>query len=243
MQSDIFLTNRLKNENKKVISPDSIDDSYNIQNYIIKNINKKVGAWKIGGSSLATQQLFKTNKVYYGPVFKDFIYKLKTNQVKPDFIKNSYNAEIELVFNVEKAENSNFNFSGWRIKKIFIGIESPFTKYQINDNLNLLVADLCASGMILIGNELDFKDLDKFKNEEITLSSDNKILTSAYIESLKSSQIEILKQSLSIIKKNLSNCNSTLISTGGISKCVKLCLNRIYYLKFSNKIIPFSMVD
>lgn len=202
--------------------PLSLKDAYQLQ---AKNrqILGAVGGWKLGGSTLQTREAFNVNEVYCGPIFADAISAANQPVVFPNHIDQPF-GEVELVFELSKrVEDMGMrDIATYRgvlacIKRIYVGVEFPWSIFELPlAGLSALVADQCASGVLVVGAKpIPLDSLD------FVVSDGQDILASGSTENLVGGPVNILGDFLALAhEQSIRLAKGHLVATGGCTPCV-----------------------
>ena len=246
--SDYYQNSRENNNYKEPCkTPLDLKEAYEIQhdNSLLKN--KEIGAWKLGGTTSTTQSLFHTNSVYYGPIVSSAIFQ-NQHKISLDKRITKPKGELELSFKLSskvkdfQAENLEGDKIFSLIKSLAPSVELPWSPFPLpSSGLNVLVADHCASGALILGKEVVF---DKTKlgllSGEVLLKSGNNFLTKGNLSHILGGPLEALRNFLDLaLKHQIPLKENQWVPTGGASPCVSLPVNKELKVSFE-QLPPFN---
>ena len=134
----------------------TIDGAYDLQQQVINDFGVVVAGWKLGGTNSKTRALMNVNELYWGAVFE--------GQIGSDITQQGlFKGEVELAFKFSKEiENFHSNDRGEDlaayIKSVALSVEFPWSVFNDFGEAGVvaLIADCCASGFCLLGEEIEF---------------------------------------------------------------------------------------
>lgn len=181
-----------------------------------------VQAWKLGGTTMATRNTFSVSVPYFGPLKADEVHKSGVQLNKSDFIAPVVEPEIVVCLARDITEPVSFleecvpeTFIEW----IAFGMELPDTCLgnAAEAGVNWLVADRCAAGALILGEQLPLAVLTRLEQSAVSLFFDEDCVSEApagniiggVLASLDEAVREFLRYDI-VLKKG------QLISTGGL---------------------------
>ncbi|KQW31330.1 hypothetical protein ASE36_03445 [Rhizobium sp. Root274] len=153
------------------ICPLTLAQAYAVQNRLIECLGP-VEAWKLGGATTATRQIFNTQDVYYGPVFAGRVLLAPTTV--PQDLLGGPKGEAEVAFRLSAAvEGDALPQDPWAlVDRIAPSIELPAS--TVDDlprhGLNALIADGCAYGALVLGDALPIDAAVKASIDTLSIS-------------------------------------------------------------------------
>ncbi|MZI95803.1 hypothetical protein F9817_21700 [Vibrio sp. CAIM 722] len=216
--------------------PDSIVQAYDIQKEIINSIKEPVLAWKLGGTNKKTQEMFGCSKCYIGPVY--FLSIGDNLSVDGKYAR----AELELSFrisaninelNVKDANTNPLSF----FDMVFPSAEFPLSNIEnmTESGMRALIADLCGTGFLALGKGIEISHLESFCDKEINASimDEDNCLAVGNLSNLLGGYRKVLSDFLlSCLEYDLPLASGQYCSTGGLSPCVYLSVDKILAVKF-----------
>lgn len=156
----VFYNHRkLKKPSTLYHRPDSINEAYRIQR-VNRNKLGDILAWKLGGSTLTTRQIFNTDSIYFGPIFANNV-TFSDNKLKSLPIYNLLRyGEAEIAFRLSNQINlldepSLMRDPNLLVDAIYPAVELPCAPFPLPDaGLEVLIADMCASGHLILGQAI-----------------------------------------------------------------------------------------
>ena len=245
---EIYYQNRV-NANLNAGEPKlaSLADAYNIQKANMAKFGA-VGAWKLGGSTATTQKVFATNSVYFGPILADDIFCAGDNIGFKAHIR-PVKGEVEVCFRIAKSigaglvdKLSEDNIHEF-IASVMPAIEFPWSPFPLPDaGLNVLVADRCASGALIVGRESPWRrDIPSQLDAEIRLASDGRELANGCVANIIGSPVAALISFANLaIQLGFTINAGDLVSTGGCTPCVEIPVGEVIRVEFSNFLGDFA---
>ena len=196
----------------------TIENAYEFQKEIIKLLGLDVVGWKLGGTNAKTRNTFNVKELYWGPIFKgDMLYdshklKLKRGEVEVALKLNS--KIVDLTHKIYPNDLSLY------IDSVALSVEFPWSVFNSfgTAGVRALVADCCASGQCILGDEIPFGEFTGAS--QITISIDGKksesCSTSILIDGLYNTVCDFINMSLN---KGFELKTGQWVFTGGLSTC------------------------
>jgi len=161
----------------------SEEEGYKIQSEVLRALNWKVGGWKLGGTTLLTQEMFNCDRVYFGPLEQEKI--IKAAEFKPCVFTapKKLKGEPEVAFLLN--ENiANLSYLGQHndvfkyVDYFATAFECPMEGCSQTDYINLgdLLADLCGSGYLIVGEPIEVNELPAFLSSEVRVTQNCKVI-------------------------------------------------------------------
>jgi hypothetical protein len=187
------------------------DLAYEIQRKYLKN--KDIHAYKVGASNLSSKIFFGTTSIIIGGIEKKNIYK---NSIK----KNYPIAELEIAIKVKYDSKAKTKI---KILNYYVAIECPSIDIENKEGSEFIcIADNCSSGDLILLDEVDKINFDKF-NLTISEEDCDTDVVNADINRLVYPIKTIINQTIDLIEHHkLPFNNEFYISTGGISDIFSL---------------------
>jgi 2-keto-4-pentenoate hydratase len=224
-----YLLSRLSSgsNHKKVAKPclSSIREAYAIQSWLSNKLGWDIGGWKLGGTNKWTQSQFETSSVYFGPLQKSRIFHISedfSEQIKfPMRLAGELEVAVRLNENVEALSPLKYLKDVYQyIDCVAPSVEFPLSGGMQNsyDGVCDLVADLCASGFLVVGKSLPANELSSFANVNVFLKQHNAVVqrgsTSEIIGSVPQALFDFLNLACRLGIKLLRR---QWVATGGCS--------------------------
>lgn len=183
-------------------------------------LDKSIGAYKVGGSNYRSAEVFKHSDVILGSICQENVH---FGVVPMDYSI----AELEIVAEVLVTDPKKGTYI---IEAFHLGIECPFvTVDNEQGNPAVCIADNCSSGDLLI---FDSIEMGTFKT--INVFTGNELKAVGNIGNLLWSVNEIVDRTFSIIIENsLPLDNGKLyIASGGVTDVFQLSKNEVLRYEF-----------
>ena len=237
---------RLGKVNVKNYTPESLEQAYSIQK--LNRLNEHdIAAWKLGGTTEATRKLFKTGSVYYGGLNLPRVFSPKKGLSLPKNIKAPA-GEAEVCFRLsEKIRNlSNLDVDTLPISdfvaSVAPSIELPWSPFPLPDSgLKVLVADHCAAGALVIGEEQTLSMLDINSGAVTIKCSKAQLLAEGDMANVIGGPVTALRDFLKLAQQHkLELQPGQWVATGGCTPCVALPFNELITVTFGGGLGSFS---
>ncbi|HDX8352436.1 TPA: hypothetical protein RQM97_000362 [Aeromonas dhakensis] len=241
LSNDLFFLRKGANFGEIINKPKNLTEAYYIQHSNYARLGE-VGGWKLGGSTSASRNFFNVDGIYYGPIFKEFIYSYKSiihispcdkvclGELEIVFYLSS---EIERYMEKEVLHDNAIKY----IASFFPAIEMPNVMFPIhNDSLAVVVADQCVSGWLILGDEIPFSEdvLKSTNNVLATLVSNKNCILNGTSSEIIGGPFNVFCDFLKLAQKHrLKLCPGQYVATGAFSKCESLPLNSLLKADFS----------
>jgi len=214
--------------------PANLAEAYAIQAAVIAELGLKVLGWKLGGTNPKTQTNFECSSGYLGPIFS-------VSDDEPAFIDNSaLRGEAELTFRINN-KISDLSLEQIEIDPLFYfdavypSLELPYS--QINNfhevGMLPLVADLCGTGHLAIGDSHTLNILKNVKAFNVKIKQEEAELASGGSDNLIGGYQTALYDFLKLILTyDIAVEAGQLVATGGITDCIYLAVNENVEIDF-----------
>lgn len=198
----------------------SIHDAYSIQQEIIQNLGEEILGWKLGGTNKKTQEVFGVIEPYWGPVFKkDFV--SSTDPIKHGSVMcGEIECAVKLAEIPKKSELDLTRLDDI-IEEIGLSIELPWSTFESVAELgvNALVADLCATGKVVLGTTVPFSKFQEQMMDFSFLVNKEKVATGG-MTNLVLGLEKTLKEFISLSStEGFELKKGQWVFTGGLSSC------------------------
>uniref|UniRef100_A0A486XVC4 2-keto-4-pentenoate hydratase n=1 Tax=Rheinheimera sp. BAL341 TaxID=1708203 RepID=A0A486XVC4_9GAMM len=211
-----------------------LEYAYRIQNSISKS--KFIGAWKLGGTTDLTRKLFKTKSAYYGSIESRYVFNAG-EVVLPKFIERPV-GELEITFKLSREVENLAQFDlqsepiDTFIDSVLPSIEMPWSQFLLPEaGLNVLVADSCAAGLLILGEEYSWNS-DAAIQFPCQLNG-NECLAEGDVNNIVMTPSGALREFLLLAKQHQLNLRQgQYVATGGCTACVSLPVNEILTVEF-----------
>jgi len=223
----------------EAIQPNDLKHAYELQK-INSEYLSSIGGWKLGGTTELTRRLFNTQNTYYGVLDSNVIFNASEEIKLPEKINHCV-GEVEVCFRLSKkaASINQYNLEKSDVN-IFIdavmpSIELPWSNFQLPDEgLNVLIADSCAAGALIVGNPIPWNDQsEELLRDKVRLNCGDMVLAEGEIENIIDGPVQALKEFLLLAKEHqLELKQGHLVATGGCTPCVPLPLNDTLTVSF-----------
>ena len=202
--------------------------AYEVQRKVFQP-GKNPTVWKLGGVNKATRSAFNFNATYAGPISGDAIFPLCAKMQPADFGRQCQ-AELELLVRLDELHVSDVSDRALVDAKFNVApaLECPATVLNFpQDGVLALIADCCAAGTLVHGpwQQYNLTDLGKLQGA-VSLSTDATVLTEGSYAQLIDGLAGCVASFLTLAQT--FDCPvraGDLVSTGGLTPCVKLPLN------------------
>jgi 2-keto-4-pentenoate hydratase len=215
--------------------PSSLSQAYALQNRLIDRIGP-VDAWKLGGATAATRQIFNTQDVYYGPVFAGRV--LQAPFMVAESLLGGPKGEAEIAFRLSAAvEGDVLPKDPWELADLVApSIELPTSTVENlpRHGLNALIADGCAYGALVLGDALPLNAAVKGSINTLPISiAYSGVVERGSTEQILTSPIGALA---AFVKAALANGAKLRagqwVATGGCTSCIPLPVDQKIELDF-----------
>lgn len=226
----------------------NLEDAYCAMARVINSDKSYGAAWKLGGTTFVTQNIFNVSSAYFGALHKSEVFVNPTEKIHTSLCEYKGEAEIALKLSdsVIISEDTIDQYSDEELfDKVALSIEMPASTISnmAKKGVATLVADRCAAGALIIGQEKSYSlDMMKDFSKEISILQDNKKIAHGSVNNLVRSPEYCVREFLHIaLRYGFSPTSGSWIATGGITQCIPLefhkkiqllCNNNIY-LEFS----------
>ena len=238
--SNWFFDSRTFNDNRVKVPgnliPESLATAYKIQQRNIERFRSitQVAGWKLGATTRATRDIFNTENVYFGPIFKNGLIHLKDSQgiatsvTLPKLF--NVNGEPEVCFllseKVERIHNPvTADSVDELIESVSIGLEMPdsFVDNIPAHGLPTLIADQCASGALIVGRPLPISAFNRSKDYNVIVSTPDGSLTAGSVASIINNPFGALAEFINSARSlGVELRKGQYVATGGCAPCVPI---------------------
>lgn len=230
IESDFFKSRVLKEVVGAIQQPGTLDESYRIQ-AVNRSRLGKIAAWKLGGTTLSTQKLFKTDSVYFGPIFSDdVIFTAERCPVVPIHY-SSVRGEAEVAFRLSEQVIRPNNLPLLMkeperfIDAVYPAIELPWSPFPLpKSGLKVLVADMCGSGHLIVGQPMLYeRELASLLQGSVKIVASKKLLANGAINAILGGPLKALQDFIRLAwSYDTPILPGQIVSTGGITPCIEL---------------------
>ena len=237
--SNILFNSRvkLKKINKLPIkyAPQNMEDSYQIQNLLIKKYlkifkNNKIIGKKIGCTNKAAQIQINVKEPFYGTLFSKYSSKsnCKINS------KNFFSPFIEPEFSFKLKTKIDIKKAPFKSKEIYKYVESVLPSIEIVDSrytdwttvgINHLIADNAVNAHWIYGDEINNLDLFNFNNHPVELKVNNKKYKGNSKKVLNNPINSLTWLINKLATQGVSLPSKTFISTGTCTPAISISIN------------------
>lgn len=217
--------------------PVSIDEAYAIQRQVTHNLKRQVSGWKLGGTNTKTIEVFACSEPYFGPLFEDKTFIHSTNVDIKGLLE--VKGEAELVFKLSKKVEALTQDAALNINELITdvapAIEMPSACFSDmkTGGVKLLIADLCGTGALVIGDFIAFSGFESLNGLNISISQEQTVLTTGNTNNIIPDQYKVLHAFFKLaIKHSVKLKEGQLIASGGCTDCVPFSLGHEVNVKF-----------
>lgn len=238
--SDFYLhSRRFGNIVGELQKPSTLMQAYEIQKRNSLELGVVLG-WKLGATTLNTQKLFSTQEMCYGAIYQPGVLPAGEDLILPEKINHPV-GEIEVCFRLSDRvkDMAEFDFQNRSIhafiETVVPSIELPWSSLPLPDaGLEVLVADSCASGALIVGSELQWQEeVEKLLAGPVILRDEHETLAKGVVENILDGPLMALTNFLKLSQQhNLALIPGQLVATGGCTSCVKLPRGKSLYVEF-----------
>lgn len=218
--------------------PTTLNTAYNLQHLQIENLD--IGAWKLGGTTSFTRELFGVDTAYYGPIdaASTFV-DVQTIPIDPKIKIAKGEAEVAFTLSSKIADLESYdsNEVNQYISHVSPSIELPWTLLDLpKDGVNALVADCCASGALIVGKPIQWNEALTHKLKgKVQVSEGIDLVTEGNVENIIDGPLFALNEFLSLAQKHkLPLKPGQLVATGGCTSCEVLAFNKNIKVNFES---------
>jgi 2-keto-4-pentenoate hydratase len=218
----------------------AIEQAYQIAKMTIRAGRGKIGGWKLGATTAATRNAFRTDTPYFGPLFNTEVFQGKTF-ARPTLSPLKGEAEIayRLARDVRADDDLNdealFDFAA-------PAIECPWSIVSNLPEAGLcaLLMDRCAAGALLLGQMIPAEAIDANGLIEILIDGRGAASGTANTSMVMAPKVAAIAALKLIMKHGFKPQSGQWISTGGITPCIALPAEQSFALRF-NQQVEFSI--
>lgn len=210
--------------------PANITEAYRGLHRIIDCDPAYGAAWKLGGTTAATQRIFKVNKLYFGPLHEREVAVLPS--AAPAFQTYELKGEAEIALRIAstaadflRADRKNIDeaplsmlFDAW-----CAALELPSSPIEnlADIGVTALIADRCAAGFLALGRAHPVDDFTNWAGSVLRVKQDGQTIATGGSSALLSPP-DICARSFIIeaLAQGFSPRPGQWISTGGATPCV-----------------------
>ena len=217
------------------------DEGYSIQALVLKKLDWTVGGWKLGGTNNTTRERFCCDKAYFGPIENNNILlasKLKGQSLQVDALQG----EPEIAFLVSEPINRNSCIQSPREVLKYFNYFAPAFECPISgiaphsyDGLGDLLADLCGSGYLIIGNPVKLEMLHLAIDTAVNVRQNDQIISRGATSEIIGTVIYPLFELLNfVVSMDWKIDAGQWIATGGCAPCTPILPNREVIVDFES---------
>lgn len=199
---------------------ETLDDAYAAVAARVNASEHSVAAWKMGGSTASTRDVFDVKTPYFGPLY-DF--EVFVGQARVALTLAEAKAEPEIAVRVDA---TGADVDAWAI-----AVELPSSPIEnlLDLGVKALIADRCAAGALVVGQPCPIADIPKDRLK-VQLLDGNAVLTKGYMATLLEDPVSLARECLMELKKHgFRSAPGQWIATGGLGPCVPV--SRASHLK------------
>lgn len=220
--------------------PDSLEQAYLMQGEIAEELRWNVGGWKLGGTNQSTMEKFGCRNAYYGPIDCDHVIYSENEDFFEWNLPGPIRAEAELSFRLSKKFDFFDKLNSIEDVLEYVDVYAPSLEFPyciIPDldkaGLEGLVADLCGSGYLVIGQAIPIELYNLMCNQTIRIKQRDSV-SKGNTSNIIMSPIQALFQFFNLAKQHRLSLNAgQWIATGGCTSCVNFIPNSLISVEFS----------
>ena len=206
-------------------------EGYEIQSEVLKALSWKVGGWKLGGTTLLTQEMFNCDSLYFGPVDREKV--IKAADLKPCVFPapKKLKGEPEIAFLLNK-NVPNLSFLGQHndvfeyVDFFATAFECPTEGCLQDDYINLgdLLADLCGSGYLIVGELIEVNNLTAFLESEVRVIQNRQVIQKGSSRLIIGTPLKAVYDFLNLsLSLGIQLEAGQWVTTGGCAPCCDIC--------------------
>lgn len=178
---------------------------------LIAGAPQPIGAWKLGGTTPLTQEIFNVSELYFGPLYKDEVYPA---QSRITGALTECKVELEIACRIDPEAR---DLDAW-----CLSAEMPSSGIRDlpDHGVTALIADRCAAGVLVLGEALPISSISEAP-QRADLVLEGETLTSGGLPGLVDAPLSIARKFLTRARAlGFTPEPGQWIATGGMSPCV-----------------------
>ena len=219
----------------------SKEEGYVIQKKVTKQLGWTVGGWKLGGTNMATRDLFKGNQASVGPIRETNIFFATQLTREDNLVVRGLKGEPELAFRLRRDFSKKDRVSSPKEALKYFDAFAPAFECPVMGsaqieyrNLGELVADLCGSGFLVLGKPQPIARLSDSMDYDVTVRQGDKIISNGNSSAIIGSPANALFEFLQLAKiGGFETRPGQWIATGGCAPCASISANSRVSVEFS----------
>jgi len=224
----------------ELLAPATLEKAYQIQKQNSADLGCIQG-WKLGCTTSQARQLFATSSTCYGAIYEAGVMSAANDLALPELIASPM-GEVEVCFRLSSAVTRLGEYDlkntpvDTFIDTVMPSIELPWSVFPLpGAGLNVLVADSCAAGALITGEELPWEEskLALF-NGSVVLRTDCAVLAEGRVENIVDGPLQALLDFLMLAQQHkLKLSTGQVVATGGCTPCVPLVSGKYLHVEFA----------
>lgn len=215
-------------------------DAYKLVKSFLDGDDRKVAAWKLGGTNSKTQEAFNVGEAYYGPLFTSELFTLMGEHgITPELHLPQGEAELAVRLSSFGANERNANSNDPRL--IFdqwaVAIEFPYSVFSDLPSAGVaaLVADRCAAGALVLGRSQAGLPPEKFC---VTIDVNGEQESSGTQDAMLVHPIDAALEFRALAFEHGFELDAgQWISTGGLTSCLSMKKGDVVTLKYDGQLV------
>ncbi|WP_298982872.1 hypothetical protein [uncultured Roseibium sp.] len=210
--------------------PADLASAYASMRKVIENEDDFGAAWKLGGTTAATQKIFNVHKLYFGVLHQKEL--AVQPDVAPSFPTYELKGEAEIALRLAPSVDALLDqgadavrsaplealFDGW-----CVALELPSSPVVnlVEMGVVALVADRCAAGYLALGPCRDLAEMTSWDSTQIRVEQNSQQITEGSASNLLSSADDCARSFLlEALEQGFRPRAGQWVSTGGATPCV-----------------------
>ncbi len=171
-----------------------------------------IAAWKLGGTTPLTQDIFKVSDLYFGPIYS---HETFCSGMTVSLPLTECKVELEIA-----VRHGSSGPDAWAV---CAEMPSSGIRDLPGKGVTALVADRCAAGALIIGPTQPINSIDDAPKTGVNLISDGQVITSGGTDGLTDTPLSIAHRFCDIAhREGFAPKAGQWIATGGMSPCVQV---------------------
>ena len=191
---------------------EDLEGAYGAVLSLTQNSPERIGAWKLGGTTPLTQQIFNVSDLYFGPIYETEVFEAGSTLTLP---LTECKVELEIACRIGED-----GIDAWTI---CAEMPSSGIKDLPDRGVTALVADRCAAGALILGPPHPVNTIGDAPKSGVDLVSNGAVLTTGGTDGLTDAPLNIANAFLTKARDlGFEPRRGQWIATGGMTPCVEV---------------------